>query len=276
MGTQVERSSAEKDLAKRGCGFTMPCTQRRRQRPRRRHRGNRRGGRTRPARRRPSYIVANTYRFRGHSMSDPMKYRTKEERSRPSCATRSRSTRSACARSRLHRPMRAIGGDDWKTRGRASDRSTKAVHSSPMPDPHPALETRFDDILAETVPAAEVKRLVCRVQSACSPLSVSARCRTHSALRREHATCATIPLCPKFNSEKPSAHAMTEEMERDENVFLMGEEVAEYNGAYKVSEGMLDQFGPRARDRHADQRGRLFRPGRRGGDDAGCGRSSSS
>src|SRR3954469_15316394 len=38
--------------------------------------------------------------------------------------------------------------------------------------------------------------------------------------------------------------AMTEEMERDENVFLMGEEVAEYNGAYKVSKGMLDQFGP--------------------------------
>lgn len=38
--------------------------------------------------------------------------------------------------------------------------------------------------------------------------------------------------------------AMTEEMERDENVFLMGEEVAEYNGAYKVSEGMLEKFGP--------------------------------
>jgi pyruvate dehydrogenase E1 component beta subunit len=38
--------------------------------------------------------------------------------------------------------------------------------------------------------------------------------------------------------------AMTEEMNRDENVFLMGEEVAEYNGAYKVSQGMLEQFGP--------------------------------
>ncbi|HEX4796771.1 MAG TPA: alpha-ketoacid dehydrogenase subunit beta [Humisphaera sp.] len=37
--------------------------------------------------------------------------------------------------------------------------------------------------------------------------------------------------------------AMVEEMERDENVFLMGEEVAEYNGAYKVSKGMLDKFG---------------------------------
>jgi pyruvate dehydrogenase E1 component beta subunit len=38
--------------------------------------------------------------------------------------------------------------------------------------------------------------------------------------------------------------AMSEEMRRDPNVFLMGEEVAEYNGAYKVSQGMLDEFGP--------------------------------
>ncbi len=37
--------------------------------------------------------------------------------------------------------------------------------------------------------------------------------------------------------------ALSEEMRRDENVFLMGEEVAEYNGAYKVSQGMLDEFG---------------------------------
>ncbi|MGM0478006.1 MAG: pyruvate dehydrogenase complex E1 component subunit beta [Bacteroidota bacterium] len=37
--------------------------------------------------------------------------------------------------------------------------------------------------------------------------------------------------------------AMSEEMRRDENVFLMGEEVAEYNGAYKVSKGMLEEFG---------------------------------
>ncbi|MFW5759501.1 MAG: pyruvate dehydrogenase complex E1 component subunit beta [Cyclobacteriaceae bacterium] len=37
--------------------------------------------------------------------------------------------------------------------------------------------------------------------------------------------------------------ALVEEMRRDEKVFLMGEEVAEYNGAYKVSQGMLDEFG---------------------------------
>ncbi len=38
--------------------------------------------------------------------------------------------------------------------------------------------------------------------------------------------------------------AMYEEMERDPSVFLMGEEVAQYNGAYKVSKGLLDKFGP--------------------------------
>lgn len=38
--------------------------------------------------------------------------------------------------------------------------------------------------------------------------------------------------------------AMDEEMERDSRVFIMGEEVAEYNGAYKVTKGMLDKWGP--------------------------------
>ncbi len=39
--------------------------------------------------------------------------------------------------------------------------------------------------------------------------------------------------------------AMNEEMRQDDRIFLMGEEVAQYNGAYKVSKGMLDEFGPR-------------------------------
>lgn len=39
--------------------------------------------------------------------------------------------------------------------------------------------------------------------------------------------------------------AMSEEMRRDPRIFLMGEEVAEYNGAYKISQGMLEEFGPK-------------------------------
>src|SRR5687767_7846670 len=38
--------------------------------------------------------------------------------------------------------------------------------------------------------------------------------------------------------------ALRDEMQRDDRVFLMGEEVAQYNGAYKVSKGLLDEFGP--------------------------------
>ena len=44
----------------------------------------------------------------------------------------------------------------------------------------------------------------------------------------------------KRNEKEPIS---SEEMERDVNVFLMGEEVARYNGAYKVSQGLLDKFG---------------------------------
>src|SRR3954468_879053 len=39
--------------------------------------------------------------------------------------------------------------------------------------------------------------------------------------------------------------AMAEEMRKDERVFVMGEEVAEYQGAYKVTQGLLDEFGPK-------------------------------
>src|SRR5678816_2230218 len=82
MGTQVERSSAEPDLAERGSGYRMPHWN---------IDGNdvdvvmKEVGKAVERARKgegPSYIVANTYRFRGHSMSDPMKYRTDEEKAR--------------------------------------------------------------------------------------------------------------------------------------------------------------------------------------------------
>jgi len=68
--------------------------------------------------------------------------------------------------------------------------------------------------------------------------------------------------------------ALGGELERDPNVFLMGEEVAEYNGAYKVSQGLLERFGPRRIIDTPHQR-ECSRPGR-GGGDVGCGRLSSS
>lgn len=49
----------------------------------------------------------------------------------------------------------------------------------------------------------------------------------------------------KFQYRDGLREAMQEELRKDGRLFLMGEEVAEYNGAYKVSQGMLDEFGPR-------------------------------
>ena len=60
--------------------------------------------------------------------------------------------------------------------------------------------------------------------------------------------------------------AMAEEMRRDDRVFVMGEEVAEYQGAYKVTQGLLDEFGAEAGDRHADHRIWLCRRRHRRGD----------
>lgn len=51
------------------------------------------------------------------------------------------------------------------------------------------------------------------------------------------------PIMREIQMREALREAMQEEMRRDETVFLMGEEVAQYNGAYKVSQGMLDEFG---------------------------------
>lgn len=49
---------------------------------------------------------------------------------------------------------------------------------------------------------------------------------------------------PELTYREAVRAALSEEIERDKNVVLMGEEVAQFNGAYKVSEGLLDKFGP--------------------------------
>jgi pyruvate dehydrogenase E1 component beta subunit len=49
---------------------------------------------------------------------------------------------------------------------------------------------------------------------------------------------------PQMEIREALRRAMTEEMDKDDSIFLMGEEVAQYNGAYKVSKGMLKQYGP--------------------------------
>jgi pyruvate dehydrogenase E1 component alpha subunit len=146
MGTQVERSSAEHELAKRGSGFNIPFKA---------IDGNdvdvvmdeinKSADRARRGEG-PSFIVANTYRFRGHSMSDAMKYRTKEE----------------MEKARLRDPI-AIYEVRLRDHGLLTDEQSDAMEDEVSEivadavkqadaDPHPKLQERFDDILAEKYP----------------------------------------------------------------------------------------------------------------------------
>ena len=50
---------------------------------------------------------------------------------------------------------------------------------------------------------------------------------------------------PVISYKKALRQAMAEELDRDPNVVIMGEEVAQFNGAYKVTEGLLEKYGPK-------------------------------
>jgi pyruvate dehydrogenase E1 component alpha subunit len=146
MGTQIERHSAEPDLAERGSGYNMPhynvdandldtvirdfgkAVDRAR------------------AGDGPSYISANTFRFRGHSMSDPLKYRTKEE----SDAAKNRDPITVYElrlREKGYLTDELAESMDKEIRQIVKDAIKQADA-----DPHPDLASRFEDILAEQYP----------------------------------------------------------------------------------------------------------------------------
>lgn len=146
MGTQVERHSAETDLAKRGLGYNMPtrnldandldatiklfeeCAERGR---------NGEG---------PSYISANTFRYRGHSMSDPLKYRTKEE------ATAAKERDPISLYEIKLREAGLLSEDQVKEMDAEIRQEIKEAFAQADQDPHPDVESRFEDALAERYP----------------------------------------------------------------------------------------------------------------------------
>ncbi|MDJ0608176.1 MAG: pyruvate dehydrogenase complex E1 component subunit beta [Kiloniellales bacterium] len=85
---------------------------------------------------------------------------------------------------------------------------------------------------AASVPSADPAPAVAPAPAAAAPMSTAAE---------PEWTGATVTVTVR----EALRDAMAEEMRRDERVFLMGEEVAEYQGAYKVSQGLLDEFGGR-------------------------------
>jgi len=146
MGTRVERASAEQDLAKRGASFNMPhcnidgndldvviaeMTEAA-------NRGRRGEG--------PTFIVANTYRFRGHSMSDPLKYRTKEEGE----AAKQRDPITLYERRLIQKGL--LTDEQLAVMHKEAEAKIREAVAQADQDPHPDLDARFEDILAERYP----------------------------------------------------------------------------------------------------------------------------
>jgi len=149
MGTQVHRSSAEADLARRGMGFAMPC---------RNVNGNvldeviealgeacdrARSGQG------PSYLVMNTYRFRGHSMSDPLKYRTRDELERakqqdPIVLYREKLRKQGIVNDEMLEDME-------QQIAAIVDEAVQFANASPHPEP----QELFTDVLAEQYPLSK-------------------------------------------------------------------------------------------------------------------------
>jgi pyruvate dehydrogenase E1 component alpha subunit len=146
MGTQVERHSADKDLSQRGCGFGMPhypidgndIDVVMAEMSKAAERARRGEG--------PCYIVANTYRFRGHSMSDPMKYRSKEEAEK----ARKRDPIEVYQRRLTEKGL--LNAQQYEEMMESVAAEVNEAFEQADHDPHPAPEERFDDILAETYP----------------------------------------------------------------------------------------------------------------------------
>lgn len=146
MGTQVARHSAEQDLAKRGLGYNMPTYN---------VDGNDLDGLIKAlgeAKQRgragdgPTYFSVNTFRFRGHSMSDPLKYRPKEMQD--AAKLRDPITLYEAA---LRKDGQLDDGQYDAMAGEVRDLVEDAIaHANEAP--HPALEERFEDVLAETYP----------------------------------------------------------------------------------------------------------------------------
>ena len=263
MGTALERHTAQTDLHRRGDGFGVPGMRCDGMDVVETYEVMREAIRRAREDRQPILVEAITYRFRGHSMADPEEYRTKEQvaewrkrdpitafadrigartRTRPSSSTTRRSSastrrsRSPTARSSRRRSRCTTTSTCSATRSRAGTRSTsarpactRARTSARWPRPSAARPTHYHQA----------------VEAAGGGRRREAGRRGAGRARTPRAS----PAMAVMRYREALNQALREEMQRDERVFLMGEDIGVFNGAFKVTAGLLEEFGEkRVRD----------------------------
>jgi len=190
-------------------------------------------------------VEAKTYRWYGHSRSDPRAYRTKEEEK----AWHDRDPIIVLSEKLLGEKLATQEQLD-KIKDTAFETIEKATQlgiDSPWPD---AAELTKDVYLPESYAAdvvANEKALAAKVGKATEAFEQAVAAGTGSS-KKEIADKAKAQIKSQFGMDvltigQAVSAAQAEEMRRDKNVIVMGEDVGLYGGAYQATRGLLDEFG---------------------------------
>ena len=163
----------------------------------------------------PTLIECKAYRWYGHSRSDPRAYRTREEEQ----AWRERDPITVLSR-------HLLGA------GLASQDELEAIEDAA----EKAIDRATEFALASPLPAPEAVEKDVYVLSPPTPAEVAAERRLRERVRSD-------PNLPRITYWQALRDAMREEMLRDPRVFVMGEDVGLYGGAYGATRGLFDEFG---------------------------------
>lgn len=190
-------------------------------------------------------VECKTYRWYGHSRSDPRAYRTKAEEKAwherdPITILRNRLTSDGLC---TEQELDAIKNKAFAT----IEDATQFAMNSPLPN---AADVEKDVYVDETYPAQalEVERkMAAKVREATAVFEkVVATCGAKT--KKEAAEIARAQIKSQFgmdivNIAAAVAAAQAEEMRRDNRVFVFGEDVGLYGGAYQATRGLLEEFG---------------------------------
>jgi pyruvate/2-oxoglutarate/acetoin dehydrogenase E1 component len=201
----------------------------------------------------PMLIEAKTYRWYGHSSSDQRVYRTREEEAEWKARDPLTVTRKMLADAGLATEAEL---DAVMAQAEASiEESTKSAIESPFPDVSELMDDVFVPVDTAAVKAAAEaeKPMLATIHKAEDDIRAAVRKAANDSPK------AVLPKL-KMSEVKPMEEkhgmrvisygqavleAQREEMARDESVFIMGEDVGLYGGAYAATKGLYDEFGPK-------------------------------
>jgi len=163
----------------------------------------------------PSLVECKTYRWYGHSRSDPRAYRSRDEEQ----AWKERDPIVLLAQRLIDEGI--AGEEEIRQLESEADQAIKTATEFALASPLPSADRLYDDVYVERAP---------RQEEIAAERQLRKQLRSDGDVRR-------------IGYWQAIAEALQEEMERDPTVFVMGEDVGLYGGAYGATRGLFERFG---------------------------------